>query len=411
MDLSLVEDPYPYFENLRRRGTVVPLPAHNVVAVVGYDEALAVHNNNTTLSAVNSVTGPLPPIPFAPHSDDIGDLIEQHRPQMPFGEEVLTLDPPRHGPLRSLMMRLFTPRRLEEMEASITELADQLIDEFAASGHCEFVRQFASPFALLAIADLLGVPEEDRDAFRKNMEGAPAQIGAGSEASVVNPMEFRVETFLRYVDERRRDPRGDIMGQLANATFPDGTTPTAMDVVRVATLLFGAGQDTTATLLGASLRIIAEQPELQARLRADRSLIPEFIEEVLRHSGPVKSTFRLARKLTEIGGVNVAPGTTVMITTAAVNRDPRKFDGPAEFRLGRPSPKDHLAFGRGPHTCPGAALARLETRVSLERILDRLGTIELNPEHHGPEGDRRFSYMPTYVFRALQQLHLRFKPL
>jgi cytochrome P450 len=100
-----------------------------------------------------------------------------------------------------------------------------------------------------------------------------------------------------------------------------------------------------------------------------------------------------------------------MIATAAVNRDPRKFDEPAVFRLGRPSPKDHLAFGRGPHTCPGAALARLETRVSLERILNRLDAIVLDPEHHGPEGDRRFSYMPTYVFRALQKLHLCFMSL
>jgi cytochrome P450 len=411
MDLSLVDDPYPYFEDLRRRGPVVPLPKHNVVAVVGYDEALAVHNDNTRLSAVNSVTGPLPPIPFTPADDDIGALIEQHRPQMPFGEEVLTLDPPRHGPLRSLMMRLFTPRRLEEMEATITTLADQLIGEFAAGGGCEFIDRFANPFAMLAIADLLGVPHEDRAAFRKNLQGAPARIGAGAEAKVVNPMEFRVESFLRYVDERRRDPRGDIMGQLANAEFSDGSTPTAMDVVRVATLLFGAGQDTTATLLGASLRILAEQPELQAQLRADRALIPDFIEEVLRHSGPVKSTFRLARTATEIGGVPVAPGTTVMITTAAVNRDPRKFADPATFQLGRPSPKDHLAFGRGPHTCPGAALARIETRISLNRILDRLGAIALDSKHHGPEGNRRFRYKPTYVFRALQQLHLTFVPL
>ncbi len=409
MDLTLVEDPYAYFEHLRAQGPVTALPRHNVVAVTGYEEALAVHNDNTTLSAVNSVTGPLPPIPFAPEGDDIGALIEQHRSQMPFGEDVLTLDPPRHGPLRSLMMRLFTPRRLQEMEASIATLADQLLDDIAGSDSCEFVQQFANPFAMLAIADLLGVPEADRIAFRKNLDGLPSQIGAGADAAVVNPMEFRVDAFLRYVDERRRDPREDVLGQLATGTFPDGTLPTPMDVVRVATLLFGAGQDTTATLLGASLRIIAEQSDLQAQLRADRALIPDFIEEVLRHSGPVKSTFRLVRRPTTIGGVDLAPGTTVMITSAAVNRDPRKFENPAEFRMGRPSPKDHLAFGRGPHTCPGAALARSETRISLNRILDRLGDIRLDEDHHGAEGQRRFDYLPTYVFRALQRLHLRFE--
>ncbi len=408
MDLTLVDDPYPYFENLRGAGPVVSMPRHNVMAVTGYEEALAVHNDNLALSAVNSVTGPLPPIPFVPEGEDIDDQIERHRAQMPFGEDVLTLDPPRHGPLRSLMMRLFTPRRLDEMETSIKALADRLVGEFAASGRCEFVQDFAKPFAMLAIADLLGVPDEDRDAFRKNMEGAPAQVGAGAEAAVINPMEYRVSAFLRYVEERRRDPRDDILSRLANADFPDGSAPSPTEVVRVATLLFGAGQDTTATLLSASLRIIAERPDLQGQLREDRAIIPNFIEEVLRHSGPVKSTFRLARKPTSVGGVAVAPGTTVMITTAAVNRDPRKFERPAEFLLGRPSPKDHLAFGRGPHTCPGAALARLETRISLESILDRLGTIELDPVQHGPPDDRRFRYMPTYVFRALQQLDLRF---
>lgn len=408
MDLSLVDDPYPYFDYLRAQGPVVPLPAHNVVAVTGFEEALAVHLDTASLSAVNSVTGPLPPIPFTPEGDDISAQIEAHRPQMPFAEEVLTLDPPRHTPLRSLMMKLFTPSRLKEMELALTRLSDQLIDEFAARGSCELVRDYARPFAMLAIAELLGVPEEDRVAFRSNLAGAPSQVGAGEDAVVVNPMDFRREKFLHYVEDRRADPRDDILSALANATFPDGSIPDPMDVVRVATLLFGAGQDTTATLLGGALRILADAPELQAQLRADNSLIPGFIEEVLRFDGPVKSTFRLARKPTSLGGVDISPGTTVMITTGAVNRDPRKFDDPAEFRLGRSGAKDHLAFGRGTHTCPGAPLARTEVRISLERMLARLGEIQLDPERHGPEGARHFTYLPTYVFRSLAELHLRF---
>jgi cytochrome P450 len=410
MDLDLVEDPYPYLEHLREKGPAVYLPQHNVLAVTNFDTALGVHLDNSELSAVNSVTGPLPPIPFVPEGDDITAQIEAHRPQMPFGLEELTQDPPRHGPLRSLMMGLFTPSRLREMEAPIRRLADQLIDEFASRGSCELIKQYANPFAMLAIGELLGVPEEDRHAFRKNLEGAPATIGAGADATVVNPMEFRVSAFLAYVEDRRRNPREDMLGRLANATFPDGSLPEAMDVVRVATLLFGAGQDTTATLLGACLRRLAEQPELQQKMRRSPELLPDYIEEVLRHGGPVKSTFRLAKREVTIGGVTVPPGTTIMIATAAVNRDPAKFDDPAEFRLGRPAAKGHLAFGRGPHTCPGAALARTETRISLERILARLGNISLDSKQHGPEGERHFRYLPTYVFRALQDLHLRFDP-
>jgi cytochrome P450 len=330
---------------------------------------------------------------------------------MPFGEDVLTLDQPRHTPLRSLMMRLFTPRRLKEMEAAITRLADELIDEIEDKRGCELVRDYAKPFATLVIAELLGVPEDDREQFRAILavSQSPSTVGAGL-APVINPMDFRRDKFTRYVKDRRSAPKDDIMSELSNATYGDGSTPPVDDIVRVATLLFGAGQDTTATLLGNALRIVAEQPELQARLRADPGSIPDFLEEVLRFGGPVKSTFRLVRKPTSLGGMDLPVGTTVMIATAAVNRDPGKFEAPDEFRMGRPGLKEHLSFGRGIHTCPGAALARTEARISLERMLARFEAIAVDEAAHGPASDRKFAYLPTYVFRALKELHLTFAP-
>lgn len=411
MDLSLVDDPYPYFEWLRSRGPVTRLPAHDSVAITGFDEALAVHLDHEHFSAVNAVTGPLPPLPFVPEGADISAQIEAHRPRMPFGEDVLTLDPPRHTPLRALMMRLFTPRRLNEMEAAITRLADRLIDEIAERGACELVTDYAKPFATLAIAELLGVPAEDREQFRAilALSASPSTVGAGN-APVANPMDFRRARFATYVEERRQAPRSDILTELAHAQFPDGTLPAVVDVVRVATLLFGAGQDTTATLLGNGLRILAERPDLQELLRRDPSRIADFLEEVLRFCGPVKSTFRLARKATTLGGIDIPAGTTVMIVSAAVNRDPRKFEAPDEFRLGRRGIREHLAFGRGLHTCPGASLARTEAQISLERMLARLDAITLDESRHGPADARRFTYLPTYVFRALQELHLTFEP-
>ena len=408
MDLSLVDDPYPYFEALRAHGPVVRLPDHNAVAVIGFEEAVAVYLDTDNYSAVNSVTGPLPPIPFRPEGEDITSQIEQHRPQMPFGEEVLTLDPPRHTPLRSLLTRLFTPRRLKEMESYITRLADQLIDEFEPRGSCELVGDYSTPFATLVIADLLGVPDEDRAEFRANLGAPPSQVGSAGSAAVVNPLDFRKDKFLRYIEDRRRQPRDDILSDMANATFPDGTIPEPMEVVHVASLLFGAGQDTTAHLLGNAIRIIAEQPERQASLRADPTGIPAFIEEVLRFSGPVKASFRLARRPVSLAGIDIPPGTTVMLTTAAVNRDPARFEDPAAFRPGRPGASQHLSFGRGAHTCPGAALARTEVRISLERLLARLDPIAIDESHHGSARERRFAYAPTYVFRALKDLHLRF---
>jgi cytochrome P450 len=408
MDLSLVDDPYPYFEALRERGPVALFPAHNAVAVLDFEHGLAVYRDTETFSAVNAVTGPFPPLPFTPQGDDITAQIAEHRPHMPFGLDMLTLDPPHHTDVRSLCMRLFTPRRLKELEAPITAIAEGLIDEIAATGLCEFVSAYATPFSSLVIADLLGVPAEDRATFRAMLSGPVSQVGKDG-AELINPMDARQTMFTAYIEERKQAPRGDIMSELANCAYPNGEMPETWEVVRLATLLFGAGQDTTATLLGASLRRLAENRELQARLRAEPGLIPAFIEEVLRHTGPVKSSYRLARRHTRLGGVDIPAGTTIALIAAAMNRDPRRYDAPAEFRMGRERAQEHLGFGRGAHTCPGAALARAETRISLELLLGRFSDISLDEEEHGPPEARRFAYAPTYVFRMLSRLHLLLK--
>jgi cytochrome P450 len=408
MDPSLVEDPYPYLEYLRGKGPVTALPHHNVIAVTGFEEALEVYHDVENFSAVNCITGPIPPIPFEPDREDITDLIEAHRPQMLFGEEFLTLDPPRHTAPRLLMMRLFTPRRLADMEGHLGRVANQLLDEIEPQGACEFNAAYAKPFASLAVADLLGVPEEDRAEFRAHADPTSTHVGERA-AEPTNPMEFGVEKFTRYLTERRRAPRGDIMSDLATAKHADGSTPDLAEVASVANLMFAAGQDTAAALIASAVRIIAEQSGLQERLRTHPDRIAPFVEEVLRTCGPVKSTHRLARRATSIGGVDVPVGAVVMVSTAAINRDPAVFEHPGDFDPDRILPKQHLAFGRGIHTCPGAGLARAEARISLEHILSRFSHIEIDETHHGADAARRYPYQPTYVFRALEALHVRFK--
>ncbi len=181
-------------------------------------------------------------------------------------------------------------------------------------------------------------------------------------------------------------------------------------VVRTATFLFAAGQETTARLLAVGLKYLCEYPELQVELRAHPERIPDFIEESLRIESPVKSDFRLARRSTTVAGVDIAAGTPVMLLNGAANRDPRLFECPAEFRLDRPNAKVHLAFGRGVHACPGGPLARVEGRVSIARILQRMSDIRLSEEHHGPPSARHFEYEPTWVLRGLHQLHIEFTP-
>jgi cytochrome P450 len=412
-DQSLVEDPYPYFEELLAVCPVVRLPQHGVVAVTGYDEATEVYRDIGTFSSCNSVIGPFATFPVPLDGDDIGGIIEQYRHRLPMNEHMVTMDPPDHTRERALLMRLITPRRLRDNEAFMWRLADRQLDEFIADGRCEFIRAYAQPFAMLVVADLLGVPEDDHPRFRAGfgMQGTVGEVGAGAEGSpALNALGWLDDWFARYVEDRRRAPRHDVLTDLALATYPDGSTPEVTAVVRTATFLFAAGQETTSRLLVAALKHLAEHPELQDELRAHRDRVADFVEEALRIESPVKADFRLARRATTIGGVEIAAGTSVMLLNGAANRDPRRFECPAEFHVDRANAQAHITFVRGAHSCPGGPLARAEARVSLERILDRVRDIRLSEEHHGPPGARRFRYEPTWVLRGLSELHLEFTP-
>jgi cytochrome P450 len=414
-DQSLIADPYPYYEFLRGQGPVQGEPHHGVLMVTGYDEAVAVFHDTATFSSCNSVTGPFPGFPVPLEGDDVSALIDQHRDELPFSDQLPTMDPPEHTQHRALLMRLITPKRLKENESFMWRLADRQIDEFLARGECEFITEFAAPFSLLVIADLLGVPEDDHDTFRKGMQGdarsADRSLGSTERDLGHSPLEFLYEQFTGYIEDRRRTPRDDVLTGLASATFPDGSIPDVIDVVRVAANLFAAGQETTVRLLGTALQLIADQPDLQQLLREGRDRIPNFIEEVLRIESPIKGDFRLARTTTVVGGVDIPAGTTLMVLNAAANRDPRRFECPAEFRADRENARQHIAFGHGIHTCPGAPLARSEARVSVERLLDRLSDITISETAHGPAGNRRYDYVPTYILRGLRRLHLEFTPV
>ncbi len=412
-DESLLEDPYPYFEQLRSACPVLPLPHHGVVAVTGYDEATEVYRDIGTFSSCNSVIGPFATFPVPLEGDDVGAIIDRYRDQLPMNEHMVTMDPPAHTRERALLMRLITPKRLKANEEFMWRLAEEQLDEFVANGSCEFISAYAQPFALLVVADLLGVPEADHERFREGfgLSASPGEIGAGGDGGPgINALAWLDEWFARYIEDRRRAPRKDVLTDLALATYPDGTTPDVTSVVRTATFLFAAGQETTARLLAVALKYLAEDPQLQDDLRAHRERIPDFIEEALRIESPVKADFRLARRSATIGGVGIAAGTPVMLLNGAANRDPRRFECPAEFRVDRPNAQAHIAFGRGAHSCPGGPLARAEGCVSVGRILDRTRDIRLSEEHHGPPGARRFRYEPTWVLRGLSRLHLTFTP-
>ena len=406
---TVVDDPYPYYEYLREQCPVRREPHQNVVMITGYEEAVAVYNDTARFSSCNAVTGPFPGFPVPITGDDLTELIARHRDELPMSDQLPTLDPPMHTDHRALLMRLITPKRLRENEEFMWKLADRHIDEFIALGGCEFISAYGHPFAMFVVADLLGVPEADHDEFRAQLAAPRGSIGATNDDHIhLNPLAFLYAKFSTYIEERRREPRDDVMTGLATATFPDGSLPEVIDVVRIAANLFAAGQETTVRLLSNAIQLLCDRPELQQQLRADRSLIANFVEEVLRFESPIKGDFRLSKVPTTIGGVDLPTGTTVMLVNAAANRDPKRFENPNEFITERTNARAHVAFGHGAHTCPGAPLARAEARISIERLLDRIPELRMNEAEHGPIDARRYKYPPTFILRGVNQLHIEF---
>jgi len=418
-DPSLATDPYRHLDYLAAHRPVYREPHHGVVLVTGHEEAITVLRSPDVFSSATLIAGPDPwsLLPQRPDGDDITEFVNTHREYLPQNDQIVTADPPVHTAQRALLMGLITPKRLKENEEFIWRLTDRQLDYILPLGTAELMADYAQPYTLLVIADLLGVPEEDHAMLlaRRGMSQMPgARPGVVSEhkpapaTSGHNTLEIFYDYFSEKIAERREQPLNDVLTGMAQALFPDGSVPEPIEVARIASNLFAAGQETTVRLIATALRRIAEEPDTQAQLRANRDLVPRFVEEVLRTEGPILGEYRLAVKTTELGGVPVPAGTQVFLANGAANRDPRQFECPAEFRATRENVRRHIAFGHGVHTCPGAPLARSETRITIERLLDRTTSIRINSDAHGPAGSRRYDYLKTHMFHGIATLRLDF---
>ena len=413
-DYEILKDPYAYFEAIRAKGPVYQVPGRDYVIVTGYEETLEVLKKTEEFSAIIGLQGAAAPLPFTPEGSDITAQVEAHRADFLGGDLLVNYDDRHHTFVRSLLGPLFTPSRLRANEQFISEYSDELVKDAVANGGVELIKTIATPFVTMVIADLLGVPQEDRQIFMDAIENGPPpgslETGENDFSAETHPLVVMGGYFAGYVQDRRANPRDDILSMLSNATFPDGSTPDVMEIVRLATFLFGAGQDTSAKLLGNSMKYIVDQPGLQDRLRQDPSLIPALLEEVLRLEGSTKQTARLARKDTEIGGVKIPAGMKVLVALSAANRDPRRWEDPQALVFDRPRIKEHVAFGRGKHVCAGAPLARVEVRVILEKFLQHTSNIDLDEAAHGPRGARNLDYEPSFIIRGLSHLNLKLTP-
>jgi cytochrome P450 len=400
-DPEIIRDPTPYYAALRALGPVVREPHHGVFLVSGLEEILAVYADHDSFSAVVSPLGPFTKLPEPAEGESIADVVARRRGEIPLSDALPTFDPPEHTRHRSLLTKLFTPNRLKENEEFMWSLADRLIDEFADRGAVEFCSAYANPFTMLVIADLLGVPREDHETFRGWLRGALAgDTEAKRDGSQV--LLNLYPSFTRYIEERRATARADVMSRLASVRFPDGELPAVIEIVRIAVIVFLAGQETTARLLSTGMRVLAEQPALADELRADPEAIPAFVEECLRLESPIKGPFRLALRDTRLAGVEIPAGSILMAMNGAANRDPRVFADGDRFDAKRANVRRNIAFGHGAHFCPGATLARTEARISFQRLLARLDDLRLVDAS-------ALRYAPSFLIRGLDDLPLRFR--
>jgi cytochrome P450 len=411
-DLEILRDPYPFFEAIRRPGGVFHDAERDIYYVTGFDEAVGVLLDHETFSSNIAVHGPKHLPTFGGTKEQIRAQLAEFRSQNAVAELLVNYDGLEHSNVRGLLDKLFTPSRLKANEEYMTRLADSMVAEALALGKAEMVKSFSAKYVTLVIADLLGVPDADRDTFRDVIDkGPPAgNMNQDDERPPHATLEFLGGYFFNYINERRERDMGDVMSELAHARYPDGTLPDLFEVVKASMFLFAAGQDTSAKLVANSLLYLCENPAMQDRLRANPGEVPSFIEEMLRLEGSTKATFRLALEDAMVGDTPIPAGKALVVGLAAGNRDPGKWDDPLDFRLDRAGIRQHLAFGRGKHTCIGAALARAEVIVLLRSLLRATSAIRIDETQHGPPGARRLSYEPSYIIRGLDALHLVLEP-
>ncbi|WP_394427910.1 cytochrome P450 [Streptomyces sp. SGAir0957] len=323
-------------------------------------------------------------------SDTVGRLSGGEK-QAPRGT-LLLLDPPLHGKMRRLVSKAFTPGLIASLEPWITELTGQLLDS-AAGDAFDLVDTLANPLPVTVIARMLGVPTEDRDRFQGWADQLLSTDPEDPES--VRRMEETAVTISAYlqgfIEARRENPLDDLLSTLVGAEL-DGERLDDEDIASFATLLLLAGHITTSVLVGNALLCLDRDPELLAKVRADRSLIPAVIEETLRLRPPFTRIERVTTTATTLDGVEIAPNTLIHLWLLSANRDERVFEDADAFLPGRSNSRQ-AAFGHGIHYCIGAPLARLEGRIALDALLDRYDRIGVDPTV-------RLSWHGTNVFGA-----------
>lgn len=378
-DAAPVDDfrlnPFPWFQHMRENAPMIYDERFGSWSVFKYNDVQQVLSNHAVYSSQNS------------ESDQGLDM------------SILNMDPPRHRQLRTLAALAFTPRAVVLLEGRVTEIVNELLDQVEHQGRMDLIDDLAHPLPATIIAEMLGVPGEDREQFRHWSN----QI-VGSEpidhSKGMGPQRAMAQYFRKLLPERRRQPREDLISALLAAQV-DGESLSEAELLGFCILLLVAGNETTTTLLGNAIQTFDEHPEVMEELRADPSLMPGAIEEVLRYRAPVRMMFRTAIQETELRGQAIQAGDGVAAWLGSANRDEEQFPNSDTFDIHR-TPNRHLAFGYGIHFCLGAPLARLEARVALNLLLARW--TDIRRQHEIP-----LEPLGSFLLLGLRHLPITFR--
>lgn len=396
IDPAVWADPYPFYERLRRERPVWLVPGLDLAYVATHD---------LIVDAVRRVDD------FSSHLDMLVITGEDGSPDLfhteEFGEGTTTLataDPPEHTVHRSLVFPELVARRMEAMRPEIEAFIDEQFAVARSQGdRVEWAGTVAQPVPARVIGRLIGLPDED---WPQVMEWAIG--GSGVLTGLLTRQDMRAlierpnganQYLYAKLSEAMEDPGDDLLGVCAKAAAVGDLD--VRDAIGTLTVLLGAGGESTASLIGNAVRMLADDPSLQEQVRADHGLIESFIEEAVRLESPFRGHYRQVRRDCELGGVTLTAGTTAFLLWSSANRDPAEFDRPDEVVLGRRLIRSHLAFGRGIHHCVGAPLARLETLCSLERLLQDTSWFSLadddRPRWEKSMFVRRHEHLPVDV--------------
>lgn len=315
----------------------------------------------------------------------------------PLDASIITIDPPRHRQLRSLVTLAFTPRTIARLESRITAIVNELLDKVTPRGEMDVIEDLSYPLPVTVIAELLGIPLEDRERFK---HWSDQLVGAAPDDGK-NPQTEMGNYFKWVIEQRRKEPKDDLISALLAAQI-DGKHLTEQELLGFCVLLLIAGHETTTHLIGNAIWTLDDHPAALAELKANPALLPDAIEEVLRYRSPVKLMFRVTTRDTRIGDKDIPAGAWVTAWIGSANRDETQFPNADTFDIHR-TPNRHLAFGHGIHFCLGAPLARLESKTALAIMLERLPNLRR-------DRDKELEPVSAFILHGLKRLPIVFTP-